>query len=246
VWAGSIIVRIGHQRDVLVGVQADSYESLVMLRELFANWLDDSIADELADTNPAFKVHLTPAPTGTRGTRTLPHLRYGSDVLARSTDPTDVLQALASVLGGIHERRPNDGRAWVNLRSFVVDGAVVLASVERPHLVADKQLIAAGVTERVNWGVEVHADRGTISIPSHLPGLAWPDGAPAESGESPLAGAVVFDTEADTVGSLLAALATASVHPAWFTTAQHLAEGGRVSNARDRRSAAAQVLRHRP
>lgn len=245
-WAGSIILRIGHQRDVLVGVQADSDDSLATLRHLFAHWLDDSMADELAETNPAFKVHLSPAPAGARGTRTLPHLRYGSDVLARSTDPTDVMHALASVLGGIHERRPNDGRAWVNLRSFVVDGAVVLARVDRPHLVADKQLIAAGVTERVNWGVEVHADRGTVSIPPFLPDLAWPKAAPTEAGELPLAGAVVFDSEADTVGSLLAALATASVHLAWFTAAQHLAESGRISKATNRRSAAEQVLRHRP
>lgn len=244
-WAGSIILRIGRPRDVLVGVEADSDESLAALRHLFENWLDDSMSDELANTNPAFKVHLTTAPAGARGRRTVPHLRYGSDVLARSTDPTDVLYALASVLGGIHERRPKDGRAWVNLRSFVVDGAIVLASVPRPHLVADKQLLAAGVTERVNWGVEVHADRGTVSIPRHLPDLPWPDAAPIDVGELPLAGAVVFDSKADTVGSLLAALATASVHTAWFTAAQHLAEDGRVSKAHDRRSAVEQVQRHR-
>lgn len=239
--ADLIVLRLGANRDLLVGVQADSSTSLATLRTLFADWLDDTMVDELAELPPAFEVHLTSAAT-TRGRRTLPHLRYGREVLVRADHATPVLHALASVLGGIHERRPDDGRAWVHLRAFASGDQMVLTDIAHPHLVNDRQLLAAGVNEVIHWGLVVDGD--ALAVPAPLParweavGIDPPD----HSDNVRLCGLIAHDRSRLSTAALLAQLSTHSTSSHWFTMAADLTERAQVHAVSDRSGARTAVL----
>ena len=233
-WAARLVLRIGDDRATLVAVQTDTLESLALLRRVFDAWLDDDIADELASRSPAFSVHLTP-PSGGRGVTTIPHLRHGSVVLARSRTPEQVMHALASVLGGIHCGPPSAGAARVWLRPFAHERRVVLVEASRPHLTDDRVLVQAGGAESVAWHVDVTRD-GQVTIPPSLPALRWDDiglQPPADLEPLSLAG-VVCQTDEPSDASLLTALAAHSLQRTWFEVLSGLIEAGQVRAATDR------------
>ncbi len=228
------MLRIGDDRATLVAVQTDTVESLALLRDVFAAWIDDDIADELASRSPAFSVHLA-APSGGRGVTTIPHLRHGSVVLARSRTPEQVVHALAAVLGGIHCGPPPAGAARVWLRPFVHGERVVLVEAGRPHLTDDRVLLQAGAAESVAWHVDVTRD-GQVTIPPMLPALRWGDiglEPPADLEPLVLAG-VVCQTDDPSDASLLTALAAHSLQQTWFEVLGDLIEAGQVHAATDR------------
>ncbi len=235
-----IALRIGHDRDVLVPVEADSSESAALLRALFADWVDDSVLAELEQVAPGFHVHLT-SPDDGPGARTLPHLRYGSQVLARSRSIDPVLHALADVLGGVHERRAGDGRDWVHLRAFVRGDRATLADVRRPHLVNDRGLDASGIVEHGFWGVELEGH--TVRVPPALP-ARWSDvGLAVPTSQGPalrLAGVVSLGT-AMPAGQLVADLAGAGATRAWLAAVSTMVDDGRIALTPDRRSARAAI-----
>jgi hypothetical protein len=235
VWAGSLIIRVGENRDTLVAIGADSAASLEHLRTLFAAWLDDAMADELATRAPAFRVHLTPPTAGHRGVQAVPHLRHGSIVLTRSRRPDDVLHGLAQVLGGIH-RAAAKQRAHVWLRPFVRGDRVVLVDAVQPHLVDDRVLAAAGIIEVATWGPAI-TDDGSVTVARPLDGLAW-----QAIGVEPLKpldalqleGVVTLTSGATTPAALVRALAAFSTHASWFSALSDLANEGLVVGAADR------------
>jgi len=231
------VLRIGHHRDALVPVQADSPASLQLARRLFAPWIDDTVADDLADTTPAFAVHLTSSGPA-RGRRSLPHLRAGREVLARSHDPNEILHALAYALGGLHERTPDDDRSWVHLRAFTRGERIVLADVHRPHLLADRELERDGIAELVHTGVEL-VEPTMLVVPPPLQ-VDWAaEGVPAPTGHHrhELCGAVVLGHDDPTPAETLARLSANSTSGQWFTTCADLIERGCVRTVRDRAGA---------
>ena len=232
-WAGSIVVRVGRERSALVAIRADSDGSLQRLRTLFAAWLDDDFASEVLERTPAFSVHLTPQLPGGRGPRSIPHLRRGSMVVARSRDADEVLHALTCVIGGIHHGPPPAGRARVWLRAFTRGERLVLVDAQSPHLIDDRELAAAGVSEAIAWGVEVGPD-GRALIPQPMPDL---DRAPIGPGTSSgfLQLEAVLSLQADTGRAhLVGALAAHSGEAVWFELVHSLAERGRVRSFADR------------
>ena len=239
-WAGSLVIRVGEHGDTLVAVHTDSAASLVRLRALFAAWLEDAMADELSTRAPAFRVHLTPPTAGQRGAQAVPHLRHGSIVLTRSRHPDDVLHGLAQVIGGIHRAAAKQS-ALVWLRPFVHGNRVVLVHAPQPHLVDDRVLAAAGITEVPAWAPAIAAD-GAVTVARPLERLDWDAiGAepPAAIGALQLEGVVTLTAGFLTAGfltpaALVGALAAFSTHASWFTTLAGLAEGGSVVGAADR------------
>lgn len=234
-WAGSVIIRVGESCDTLVAVCADSALSLELLRILFAAWLDDAMADELSTRVPAFRVHLPPPTAGHRGAQAVPHLRHGSMVLTRSRRPDDVLHGLARVLGGIH-RAAAKQRAHVWLRPFVRGDRVVLVDAVQPHLVDDRVLIAAGITEVVTWGPAI-ADNGSLTVARPLEGLDWQAigvEPPPALDELQLEGVVTLTSGATTPAALVRALAAFSTHASWFSALSELANEGLVVGVADR------------
>ncbi len=236
------MLRLGATRDVLVCVQPDSPDSVATLRALFADWLDDTMVDELAELAPAFEVHLTSAAT-TRGRHTLPHLRYGREVLIRADEATPVLHALAMLLGGIHDHHSDDGQARVDLRAFNHADRVVLTDIARPHLVNDRELYAAGVNEIVHWGLVLDGD--ALLVPEPLE-AKWRDAGipnPHQFERLQICGLVVHDRSGFTLGTQLARLTAHSSSQRWFTIATRLTESGLVRATRDRANARSAVLR---
>lgn len=234
-WAGTFVVRLGPARSTLVAVQTDSAASLDRLRELFEPWLDDAMAAELAERSPAFRIHLTEPDSANRGARTVPYLRHGSLVLARSQKPASVAHALAQVLEGINADTPADGQARVWLRLFTRGSRAVLVDAGRPHLMADRQLDDAGITETVHWGVDLAADR-TMRVAGHLEPLDWAAARLAAPDPRPvlqLVG-VAHLGQPDGTGALVASLAAHSLQPEWFDTLQTMAERGLIRSVTDR------------
>jgi hypothetical protein len=176
VWAGTLWLRIGEQRDVVVAVQVDTDASLNRLRTLLEPWLEAGIEEAWAGFAPAFGVLLEPVGDGAAhprpAPRPVPQLRHGSTVIARSRRPDDIVRALAQVLGGVHLQRRDDDRVWTNRRPFVRNGSLVLVDALPPTLVNDRQLSRAGIEELAAWAVTVEGDR-FVSVPPPLPDLAW-------------------------------------------------------------------------
>lgn len=230
-----MIIRVGENRDTLVAVCADSAAALEQLRTLFAAWLNDTLAAELATRPPAFRVNLTPPTIGHRGAQAVPHLRHGSMVLTRSRRPDDVLHGLARVLGGIH-RAVAKQRAHVWLRPFVRGDRVVLVDAVQPHLVDDRVLAAAGITEVATWGPAI-ADDGSLTVARPLDRLDWQGigvEPPPMLGALQLEGVVTLTAGATTPAALVHALAAFSTHASWFTALSDLANEGLVVGAADR------------
>ena len=234
-WAGTFVVRLGPTRSTLVAVQTDSAASLTRLRALFAAWLDDTMTAELADRSPAFRIHLAEPDGAGRGPRSVPHLRHGSLVLARSVRGEDVAHALAQVLGGIGADAPRAGTARVWLRLFTRGSQAVLVDAGRPHLLADRQLEAAGIHEVANWGIDLTRD-GTLAPVGTLETLDWAAAGLAAPEPAPvlqLVG-VAHLGEPESTGALVASLAAHSLQPGWFDALQAMSDQGLIRTAPSR------------
>lgn len=241
-WAGSILLRIGEQSDVLVAVQADNEQSLDLLRNLFEAWLEPQFPDATQVAKPAFGVRLAPVPDRRRhtpGPKPVPQLRYGSTVIARSRRSADIVRSLTAVLGGVHLQRRDDGLLWIGLRPFVRDRSIVLVDADPPDLVNDRRLADADIHELPSWSVAIEPD-GTVTVPPPLPGLVWESvGVEPPTGESrsyELAGIVAHrrdDQAAPGPDRLVAELGRRSHQSRWSTILETLAEAGRLTGARD-------------
>ena len=228
-----MVLRVGAACDTLVVIGATDADELAHLRDRYESWLDDSMLPELSDSSPAFAVQLQAATTDRRAVRSLPHLRHGSEVLARGARE-DVLTALDDVLGGIHERAADDARPWVQLRLFTDGTRAVLTDTPRPHLVADRDLTSAGVREIVSWGVLLDGDHVVVPAPLTAAGGSYRRFA--------FAGVVAFRDETTSDAETLAALAARSVHREWFEAAASAIELGGVRTAADRPAARSAVV----
>lgn len=232
--AADLVVRLGADRDVLVLIGCDSDTTVRVLRERYAAWLDDSMLTELADERPAFAVHLGEA-TGEGHIRSLPHLRSSNEVLARGTADA-VLEALDRVLGDIRERRPDDERPWVSMRVFTKGTSAVLTDLPRPHLVADRQLLDAGIREVVNWGIISDGRHVTIAPPLHSDVAT----------QFEVVGTLTFEPEPAQPAERLVRLASRSTHPAWFEAVATPSEHGEITTVSDRQAARRAILQSFP
>ncbi len=240
-WAGSLLLRIGEQRDLLVAVRADTEFSLDRLRTLFEPWLDLDPVDEALTIEPAFSVRLEPIDGRVRGRgaglQPVPQLRFGSTVMVRSRQPDAVLRALAQVLGGAHLYRRNDGRTWMGMRPFVRGDAMVLVDVDRPAMVNDRQLAQSGVEELAVWSTVVEPD-GSMLVPPPLPGLAWGSVGvePPAAGwrRFRLAGVALHTEGRGTPAELVAEVARHSFNSDWFARAVAMADAGSLVSGAER------------
>ena len=233
-------VRIG---DRLVGLRADTDNTLRRLRTLLAAWIDDS----QPDIPWAFDVRLDPEPEARsdesqrRGVRPVPQLRAGQLLMARSRSSDEVLRALANVLGGV--LASDDGaRTWSGLRPFVDAERVVLVDAQPPALTAGAELTRAGVTELSCWTVAL--DGRTVHVPPPLGDLDWAalglDPPPAAGRTATLVGLVALDPDRDhdhthddhldASGAGAAFSRFAVRHPTtdWFSTVEGLARDERL------------------
>lgn len=240
-WAGSLLLRIGEQRDLLVAVRADTEFSLDRLRTLFEPWLDLAPVDEALTIEPAFSVRLEPIDGRRRergaGLQLLPQLRFGSRVMVRSRQPEAVLRALAQVLGGAHLYGRNDGRTWMGMRPFVRGDVMVLVDLDRPAMVNDRQLAQSGVEERAVWSTVVESD-GSVLVPPPLADLAWESVGVEPPGDGwqrfHLAGIAVLQDHEVSPAELVARVAGRGVRAHWFTSAAAMAEAGTLAGVTDR------------
>lgn len=199
-WADTITLRLD---DLLVGVRCDTAGSVDRLRAVLAPWIDD--ADD--EVPWAFSVQLE---EGSGAVRSLPQLRVGSRLLARSRNADDIVGALASVLGGLQMVRAtadrelgidDAGRPWLHLRAFAspCGERVVLVDATPPALVASPVTRRAGVLELPVWSVGVDPARHPVDViaPPPLDGLDWVSAGmappPALPQRMELAGLVALD-----------------------------------------------------
>lgn len=238
-WAGSLLLRIGEDRDLLVPIGADTAASLAQLRVLFAPWIDTKVDSKELDVEPLFGVRLESVShrSGRGVLQPVPQLRYGSAVMARSREPDDILRALAQVLGGAHLYRRDDGRLWMGIRPFVRGNSVVLVDVDRPTMVNDRQLAEAGVTELPVRSTIIEPD-GSMSVPAMLPDLDWKaagvEPASWAPGQFELVGIASLRAATCTTAEFVTALAERSVHARWFNQVVRMAEAEHLAVAATR------------
>lgn len=212
-----LVVRLGGGRNRLVVIDTDSSDSLGRLRAVLADWLDDTVAEELADAAPAFQVRLTPVALG-RGRTELPFLRHGSALVSQARTASPVAHALCSLLAGIHHLDDNPFPS-VGLRAFVRDDLAVLADVPSPALVADRTLRDLGITELACWQLTLRPD-GQVAVAPPLAPLHWLAGgfdppAPGRAAWTPV-GMLTIDEQPMVPGALLVQLARHCSSPVWF------------------------------
>ena len=239
-WAGSLLLRIGEQRDLLVAVHADTDAALERLRTLFEPWLESAPPEGLADLAPVFSLRLEPVdgrPERGAGPRHVPQLRYGTAVMVRSREPDDILRAFGQVLGGAHRYRRDDGLVWIGMRPFVRGSSMVLVDVDRPTMVNDRLLARSGVEELAVWSTIVEPD-GTVTVPAPLPDLAWDAAGVEPPSEGPrsfqLAGIATLHDHECTPSELAADLGRRSIQARWFTLVASMTEAGMLMSATDR------------
>lgn len=240
-WAGSLVLRIGYDRDLLVRVQFDTDTTGVRLRALFESWLELTPPDDLDSQPVSFSVRLESAggDTPRRDThlRAVPQLRHGSKVIARSRHADDILRAFALVIGGVHAGVDDKESLWIGLRPFAKDGSVVLVGVDTPALVNDRLLGLAGVNEIAAWDCIIDAS-GMVLVPPVLPNLSWSGvglEAPDEGWQRlNLAGIVMLEDQAQTVAERVSYLATQSTDSRWFRLIADLAERATLRGVPDR------------
>lgn len=235
-WADPLLLRIGGRGDLLVAVQPDGNDSADRLRTLFGNWLEPEFASAAPAHRPALKVRL--AAVGDRdrprtpGPRPVPQLLHGSCLIARSRRPDDIVGALASLLGGAHLQRRDDGRLWIAMRAFARDGAIVLVDAEQPTLVNDRRLAELGIDELPVWSVAIEAD-GSVAVPPPLPRLDWQaiGAEPPHDGwrRYDLAGIAVLGDAAVEPANAVAELARHSHQARWRQLVSSLDEHARLS-----------------
>lgn len=256
--AGTITLRIGTQ---LVGIRADNDSTLTRLRALLTTWIDDTEAVPWI-----FDVLLEPSRgldgAVDRGPRSVPQLRIGQVLMARSRDADDVLYALGSVLGGVLAHQ-DDALIWSGMRAFAGTDAVVLVDARAPALSADPVLVRAGIEELPTWSVAI--DASTVRIPPPLAELDWeaagldaPSNSTTTWRSASLAGIVALDpapldhdhdhdhggrqTEVSTDASLLSRFAARHPSPVWFATVERLIRDRRVLASSDRAIVRQQII----
>lgn len=241
-WAGSLVLRIGARRDLLVAIRVDIEASLQRVRLLFEPWVDAS-TDESITRKPALSIRLEPAEARTPGRgggpQFVPQLRCGSCVMARSRDSDAVLRALAQVLGGAHAHDPDDGNIWLNMRAFSNGHSVVLTDLNRPTMVNDRSLAQAGIDELAVWAVVLHTD-GSVQIPPPLSDLAWSaiDVAPPSELRSALqlSGIVSMSDHELTMAERIAGVGGRIIDGKWFATVASIVGSGVLTSVSDQRA----------
>ena len=267
-WADTVTLRVGDQ---LVGVRADTDCTAAVVRDTFAAWLEPTATGEQGEPIPwAFSLRLDPDESdldrNRRGPKSVPQLRIGGILLARSRRPDDVLNALDHVLGGVLARQ-DDTRRWLGLRTFVARDRAVLVDAAPPALKADPRLARAGITELPTWSVAVDGD--TVLVPPRLTasaderreapstyalvGLVGLDAcshaAHADPGTGDAAHSPDRANDHDAVhhptnpGALLARFAARHPSTEWFQTVERLVADGSIRVTTDRAVAAEQVRR---
>jgi hypothetical protein len=159
VGAGTITLRID---DLLVGIVGDSDDTIRRCRDTFAEWVDDTHPD----VAPAFDLR---AAGEDPGRRSLPQLRLGGSLVARSRSLDDVVDALDSILGGLRSQRAQPDRTWSALRVFASGDRAVLVDARAPALVNDPLLERSGIVELATWTAAVgDGNPSTIEVPGPL------------------------------------------------------------------------------
>ncbi len=239
------MLRIGEQRDLLVAVRVDTSSALERVRRLFGPWIELDAPPELADEPPAFSLVLDGVgglSAEPRRLRSVPQLRYGSVVMARSRQSDAMLHALAGVLGGAHVHQVDDHRLWTAIRLFVRGNSAVLVEADRPALVSDRILAGCGVVEWPVWSMLVVGD-ASVSVPPPLPDLDWrsvdlqpPDGSWCQL---ELAGIAGIQSNGGVAADFVVELARRSVSGRWFNLVTSMMDTGKLVTAVD-----APTLRH--
>ncbi len=201
--------------------------TLERCRAAFAEWIDDT----QPDITPAFDLRFAEIADG--GVRSVPQLRLGASVVARSRSTDDVVAALDSILGGVRAQRVQPDRTWIFLRAFVHGERVVLVDARAPMLVNDPLLARAGIVEIPTWAVAVtELDGGTravVDVPAALTDAA---------GERrlELVGLVTVGEIADAAGAgeVLARYGARHTSPTWFRTLDALLDDDQFAATTDR------------
>jgi hypothetical protein len=224
--AGSVTLRID---DLLVGIACDAVGTLQRCRRTFAPWVDDS----QPNITPAFDLRLARTATDAAGVRSVPQLRLGASVAARSRSVGDVVSALDSILGGVRAHRSSPERTWTVMRPFVRGQRAVLLDARSPTLVNDPLLARAGIVELPTWVVAVTEPDGDGPVVLEVPA---PLAAPGADQRYELLGVVAVDATAgaDTAGAVLARCGARHTSPAWFRTVTDLLDHDRFVTTADR------------
>ena len=241
-WAGSLILRIGERRDLLVAIRVDTESTLQRLKILFEPWVDTSL-DESATLKPALSVRLEPVEADGRGRgggpQLVPQLRCGSCVMARSRDSNEVLRALAQVLGGANAHDPDDETIWLNMRAFSNGESVLLTDLNRPALVNDRALAQSGIDELAVWSVALQAD-GSVMIPPPLSNLAWDTICVAPPSEFLLPlrlASIALQSDDDlSITQRIVGIGGRVFSGAWFATIASIAGSGIITSGSDQRA----------
>lgn len=234
-WAGALTLLIGDQ---LIGIRFDSDEGLALARTLLHHWVDESPEQ----IRPAFSVRLSDPRHSPRGGApvAVPQVQFGARTIMRSRDPAQVLEALVSILGGVHVHQPDDGQIWLGLRPFVRDGVAVLVGARPPMLLGDRDLAARGITEASCWTTVITPDSAVL-VPPPLPEIDWagaqlvPPATVNDWQRYELAGIVVDEHHEPSPGELVVRAASTGTAPGWFPIVQSLVEAGRVAPGSTRR-----------
>ena len=231
------------------------------MRALLAAWIDGT----QPDVPWVFDVRLEPSrPLDDRAVgrspRSVPQLRLGQVLMARSRHADDVVRALAAVLGGVLAHQ-DDTPIWSGMRAFAGSGGIVLVDARPPAFSADPALARSAIGELPTWVVAI--DGATVRIPPPLAGLDWradgldpPDTSTTTWRTDALAGIVALDpappdhehdhdddhdqdhdesrSEVGSAASLLSRFAARHPSPAWFSTVERLVRDGRVLASPDR------------
>lgn len=221
-WADRIVLRLGPQRDILVAIAVDTEHAHSLLLTLLGAWLDRSDVDPTSIVS-AFTLMLAGG-EAPKGPKLVPQLRFGSHVMARSREPDDVVRALAAILGGVHADVRHDAYIHVGLRPFLCGEEIVLVDAERPLLVNDTLLSAAGAVELPAWTTAIRADQ-TVTLDPYLGALAWARTRikpPVLCPTYRLRAIVSMGTASQSGAETFTMLARLSLDPAWFRLLRHL------------------------
>ncbi len=222
--AGTITLRLD---ELLVGIAGDTLDTLDRCRAEFAGWVDDT----QPGITPAFDLRLAEADDG--GVRSVPQLRLGASVVARSRSGRDVITALDSILGGVHAQRVQPDRTWVFLRVFVHGERAVLVDARAPMLVNDPLLARAGVVEVPTWAVAITEPAGALRAAVDVPPALRGGGT---DHRFQLVGLVTVGENSDGggAGSVLARYGARHTSPTWFRTLGTLLDDDRFLTVADR------------
>ena len=224
--AATITLRLD---DLLVGIAGDTVDTLERCRAAFAPWVDDAHRD----IPQAFDLRLAGNDGG--AVRSVPQLRLGGSVVARSRSADDVVAALDSILGGVRARRAQPDRTWMFLRAFIRGDRTVLVDARAPMLVNDPLLARAGIVEIPAFAVAVSeleaGKRAVVDVPAALTGTRAGDRF--ELVGLVAAGEAADSFEAGGASVVLARYGARHTSPTWFRTVGALLDDDRFLTAAD-------------